>query len=188
MPAVNMTWNVEAVIIHQWTLVNLYDSSIGDGTSIAAFVEIGGAVIGARCKIGCQAYICPGTVIGDDVFVAHGARFCNVKFPKAYVSQKDSLKGAVVKDRATIGAGAIILPGVTIGEGAFVAAGAVVTSDVSPNTVVAGIPAKTIASEKDRKWMEKYSLIDFAMIAKYWAEDPIEDRKESYEQGFPEDR
>lgn len=36
------------------------------------------------------------------------------------------------------------MPGVTIGENAVVAAGAVVTKDVLPNTVVAGVPAKVI--------------------------------------------
>jgi acetyltransferase-like isoleucine patch superfamily enzyme len=43
-----------------------------------------------------------------------------------------------------IGAGALILPGVTVGEGAVVAAGAVVTRDVPPRKVVAGVPARPI--------------------------------------------
>ena len=37
-----------------------------------------------------------------------------------------------------------ILPGVTIGEGAVVAAGAVVTRDVPPYAIVAGIPARVV--------------------------------------------
>ena len=44
-----------------------------------------------------------------------------------------------------IGANATILKGVTIGEGAIISAGAVVTKDVRPYTVVAGVPAKEIA-------------------------------------------
>lgn len=47
---------------------------------------------------------------------------------------------------AWIGAHAIILPGVIIGDGAVVAAGAVVADNVSPNTVVGGVPAKIIKS------------------------------------------
>ena len=43
-----------------------------------------------------------------------------------------------------VGVNATILPGVTIGEGAIVAAGAVVTKDVPPRTLVAGIPAKVV--------------------------------------------
>ena len=45
---------------------------------------------------------------------------------------------------AHIGSRAVILPGITIGEGSTVAAGAIVTKDVPPFTVVAGIPAKVI--------------------------------------------
>ncbi|AUD00397.1 sugar O-acetyltransferase [Spirosoma pollinicola] len=52
----------------------------------------------------------------------------------------------VIKRNAWIGAGATILPGVTIGENSIVAAGAVVSRDVPPNTVVAGIPAKVVKS------------------------------------------
>lgn len=50
----------------------------------------------------------------------------------------------VVKRNAWIGAGATILPGVTIGENAVVAAGAVVSRDVPPNMVVAGVPARVV--------------------------------------------
>lgn len=50
----------------------------------------------------------------------------------------------VIGDRAWLGPRAIILPGVSIGEGAVVAAGAVVTKDVEPFSIVAGIPAKKI--------------------------------------------
>lgn len=48
----------------------------------------------------------------------------------------------VVQDRAFLGTRALILPGVTIGEGAVVAAGAVVTHDVEPYAIVAGVPAR----------------------------------------------
>lgn len=54
----------------------------------------------------------------------------------------------VVADRAWLSFRSTILPGVTVGEGAVVAAGAVVTRDVSPFTVVAGIPAKEIGQRR----------------------------------------
>lgn len=54
-----------------------------------------------------------------------------------------------VKRKALIGAGAIILPGVIIGEYAQVGCGAVVTKDVEPYTVVAGVPAKKIKDKID---------------------------------------
>lgn len=49
-----------------------------------------------------------------------------------------------IGDHAWIGSRAMILPGVTVGRGAVVAAGAVVTKDVPPLTIVAGVPAKPI--------------------------------------------
>ena len=47
----------------------------------------------------------------------------------------------VIEDFVWLGPRAIVLPGVTIGKGAVVAAGAVVTKDVAPYAVVAGVPA-----------------------------------------------
>ena len=44
-----------------------------------------------------------------------------------------------------IGSRAMILPGVTVGRGAVVAAGSIVTKNVAPMTVVAGVPAKRVA-------------------------------------------
>jgi acetyltransferase-like isoleucine patch superfamily enzyme len=50
-----------------------------------------------------------------------------------------------IEDGAWLGAHAVILPGVTIGAGAVVAAGAVVSRDVAPNSIVAGVPARVVA-------------------------------------------
>lgn len=49
-----------------------------------------------------------------------------------------------IKKGASIGSNATIVAGVTIGENALVGAGAVVTKDVPPRTVVAGVPAKVL--------------------------------------------
>lgn len=57
--------------------------------------------------------------------------------------------GIVVGDRAWIATRAMVLAGVTIGEGATVAAGAVVTRNVEPYAVVAGVPAKPIGRRPD---------------------------------------
>jgi serine acetyltransferase len=49
-----------------------------------------------------------------------------------------------IGDRVFIGYGAVVMPGLTIGSDSVVGAGAVVTKDVPPNTVVAGVPARVI--------------------------------------------
>jgi len=58
----------------------------------------------------------------------------------------------MIDDRAWIGSHTIILHSVHIGEGAVVAAGAVVTHDVRPFTIVAGIPAKEIGERNRDLW------------------------------------
>ncbi|WP_290596754.1 MULTISPECIES: acyltransferase [unclassified Archaeoglobus] len=59
------------------------------------------------------------------------------------------LKPVVIKRNAYIGAGALILPGVTVGEFSIVAAGAIVTRDVPPGKIVAGVPAKVIGDTSE---------------------------------------
>jgi phosphonate metabolism protein (transferase hexapeptide repeat family) len=61
-----------------------------------------------------------------------------------------------------IGHGAIIMPGISIGHGAVVAAGAVVTKDVEPFAIVAGVPAKRI------KWRFKKSIRERIIALAWW--------------------
>jgi acetyltransferase-like isoleucine patch superfamily enzyme len=130
--------------------VNLYGCTLGDGTQVGPFVEIQrGAVVGALCKISSHSFICAGVEIGDEVFIGHGVLFTNDKYPRATteegVLQTDGdweLGRTVVRRRASIGSGAVILSGLTIGENATIGAGAVVTRDVPPGAVVAGVPGR----------------------------------------------
>jgi acetyltransferase-like isoleucine patch superfamily enzyme len=55
------------------------------------------------------------------------------------------LRGVTIEEDVSIGPGAIIMPNVTIGRASVVTAGSVVTTSVSPNTVVQGNPARAIA-------------------------------------------
>ena len=140
------------VRVFQPDLVNLYGCVIGDETKIGAFVEIQrGAVVGKRCKISSHSFLCEGVSIGDGVFVGHGVKFTNDIYPRA-VNPDGSLQDASdwtvvetrVEDGASLGTNSTILAGITIGKGAIVGAGAVVTRDVAPNTIVAGVPARFV--------------------------------------------
>jgi acetyltransferase-like isoleucine patch superfamily enzyme len=130
--------------------VNLYGCEVGDDSRLGAFVEIQrGARIGSRCKISSHSFICEGVTIEDEVFVGHGVVFINDRTPRAtnadgrIQSENDwQLVETVVRRRASLGSGAIIMCGVEIGEGAMVGAGALVTHDVPPHAVVAGVPAR----------------------------------------------
>lgn len=134
--------------------VNLYGCSIGDNTKVGTFVEIQkNANIGKNCKISSHTFICEGVNIEDNVFIGHNVTFINDKIPRATNddgSMQDESNWKVeetfVRKGASIGSSATIMCGVTIGERAIVGAGAVVTQDVPPNSVVAGVPAKMLRS------------------------------------------
>jgi UDP-2-acetamido-3-amino-2,3-dideoxy-glucuronate N-acetyltransferase len=147
----------EGVVIHHPDLVNMYGCSVGAGSRIGTFVEVQrGATIGRNCKISSHTFVCEGVTIEDGVFIGHGVMFINDRKPRAVNTdgslQTDAdwaLENTVVKTRASIGSNATILCGVTIGEGALVGAGAVVTRDVAPYTVVAGVPAEVKGHVED---------------------------------------
>jgi len=130
--------------------VNLYGCTVGDDTKIGTFVEIQkNAAVGRSCKISSHSFICEGVTIEDECFIGHGVMFINDKYPRATAEDgrlQTERDWHVVPTRvcrgASIGSGAVILCGVTIGEGAMIGAGAVVTQDVEPNAVVAGVPAR----------------------------------------------
>jgi acetyltransferase-like isoleucine patch superfamily enzyme len=125
-------------------LVNIYDCTIGDSTTIGPFVEIQrGVIIGKRCKIKSHTFICGGVTIENDVFVGHGVTFTNDRYPDLK-NACNIIEKTIVREGAIIGSGAVILPGIEIGEGAIVGAGAVVTKDVNANRTVVGNPAREL--------------------------------------------
>ena len=136
--------------------VNLYGCTIDDNTKIGTFVEIQkNAYIGKNCKISTHTFICEGVHIEDNVFIGHNVTFINDKYPRS-VNTDGSMQTEAdwkvvetyIRKGASIGSSATILCGVTVGENAIVGAGSVVTKDVPANSVVAGVPAKIIKSNK----------------------------------------
>ncbi len=140
------------------------DVEIGDGTKVWYFCHIQkGARIGRNCSLGQNVNISnnvcigngvkiqnnvsvyEGVEIGDDVFLGPSCVFTNDLTPRAsYPKGHENYKNTHIGRGASIGANATIVCGHNVGEFAMVAAGAVVTKDVPPYALVAGVPAKII--------------------------------------------
>lgn len=121
---------------------------IGDNCNIGQNVYVGYDVeIGNNCKIQNNVSVYDEVKLEDGVFCGPSCVFTNDLTPRAMYpkGRKGHLK-TIVRKGATIGANATIVCGHEIGEYAMVAAGAVVTKDVPPYTLVAGVPARIIGT------------------------------------------
>jgi acetyltransferase-like isoleucine patch superfamily enzyme len=91
--------------------------------------------------------------IGNNVQLTNCSLFAHdgsiAMLNRAYGVKLDRVAPVVIKDNVYIGHQAIVLPGVTIGPNALVAAGAVVSRDVAPGDVVAGVPARPVGRLED---------------------------------------
>ena len=94
-----------------------------------------------------------GITIGDGALIGHQVVLATLNHD-LNPERRKSMKAApiVIGKNVWIGAHATVLAGVSIGDNAVIAAGAVVTKDVPPMTVVAGIPAKTVKSVLKRRF------------------------------------
>ena len=110
----------------------------------------------ALLEIGNNTYLNGGSIecshhisIGNDCAIADGVRIMDNSWHVMY----SPIGGGKIEigDKVWVATGAIILPGVKIGDGAIVAAGAVVTKDVPPRCMVAGVPARIVKENVDWK-------------------------------------
>ncbi|GGF66685.1 hypothetical protein GCM10011332_21000 [Terasakiella brassicae] len=123
---------------------------IGTGCNFGQNVVVGPDVtIGNKCKVQNNVSIYAGVTLEDGVFCGPSCVFTNVNNPRAEIERKSEYRKTVVKRGATIGANATIVCGHDLGEYCFIAAGAVVSKDVAPYALMAGVPAKQIG------WMSK---------------------------------
>lgn len=117
-----------------------YRRAIGEGLSVGDHSNIGPC-----CYIGCSGHVRIGShvLMGAQVSMHaenHNTRRTDVPIDAQGVTRRD----IVIEDDCWLGGGATILAGVRVGRGAVVAAGAVVTRDVPPYAIVAGVPARVV--------------------------------------------
>jgi UDP-2-acetamido-3-amino-2,3-dideoxy-glucuronate N-acetyltransferase len=145
-------------------------ADLGDGTVVWHLAQVReDARLGRRCVIGRGAYIGTGVQLGDDVkvqnyalvyepatvgdgaFLGPAVVLTNDRYPRSVDpdgAQKRGddwdAEGVTIGRGASVGARSVVVAGVTIGDWSLVAAGAVVTRDVPPYALVAGVPARRI--------------------------------------------
>ena len=120
-------------------------TEIGENCSFGQNVVAGPDVkIGNGCKIQNNVSIYKGVTLEDSVFCGPSMVFTNVTTPRSEVNRRSEYAETMVRKGTTIGANATIVCGHELGQYCFIAAGAVVTQNVKPHAVMAGVPAKQI--------------------------------------------
>jgi UDP-2-acetamido-3-amino-2,3-dideoxy-glucuronate N-acetyltransferase len=153
--------NMDPPKIHALAVVE--DATIGAGTRIWAHAHVmAGARIGRGCNLGESVFVEGSVTIGNDVTIKNGVAlydgvtieddvflgphcvFTNDLWPRSgkYKRPASTFLPTHIGRGATLGANATMVCGHSLGAYAMVAAGAVVTKDVPPYVLVAGVPAR----------------------------------------------
>lgn len=149
---VDPTASVTASTLGRYTEVGartkLLEVELGDYSYVVNDSDIAYTRIGKFTSIAAMTRINPGNHPMERVSQSHftyraSAYFDDAQDEPDFFEWRRSQPVTIGND-VWIGHGAIVLPGRTIGDGAVVAAGAVVTKDVAPYTIVAGVPGKPV--------------------------------------------
>ena len=114
---------------------------IGSGVHIGNFGEIKDSYLGEGTKVGHFSYL-GNAQIGRDVNIGAGTITCNYDGEKKHQT--------IIKDGVFVGSDSMLVAPLELGENSSTGAGSVVTKDVPPDTVVVGIPARSIARKKKK--------------------------------------
>ncbi len=118
---------------------------------MGAVINIG-ARVGALTMIDMNAVVGARALIGKSCHIGAGAVIAGILEPP-------SARPVIIGDNVLVGANAVVLEGVKVGRGSVVAAGAVVTKNVRPGVVVAGVPAVIMKRVQDIASKDKIAIL-----------------------------
>jgi acetyltransferase-like isoleucine patch superfamily enzyme len=148
--------------------VSLKNVILGDLTYISKGTRIMNATIGKFCSIGPDCKIGLGKHPTKDYVSTHPIFFSTLKQSQITFCKEnefDEYENITIGNDVWLGSNVIVTDGVSIGDGAIIAAGSVVTKDVSPYTIMGGIPAEMIRFRFKNEEIEKLSKL------KWWNMD-----------------
>lgn len=161
MPESNTKFHFGAGRLRAWCASQMLESC-GKNVNVERLAAFGrGVALGDRSGIGIRASIGERTHIGNDVMmgpdcviytVSH--RFDRTDIPMSQQGYTPIMPVTIGND-VWIGGRVTIMPGVNIGDGCVIGAGAVVTHDIPPYSVAAGVPAKVIRTRKSTEGEKK---------------------------------
>ena len=148
--------------------VYIAGSSIGDYSYVETGCRISAATIGRFCSIAPYALVglaehpVEGFVSTHPMFYRHAPGY---GYDLLDADAHTGITPTQLGNDVWVGAGACLKGGVTIGDGAVIGAGAVVTRDVEPYAIYAGVPARLVRYRFD------HEIIEFLLRFKWWERD-----------------
>lgn len=150
----NLIANLPSFHVRHWYYRNILHYAIGRESSMHMGVFVTGThiVIGDNVVINRRVYLDGriGIRIKNNVSISPEVYIISMEHDANDPNFSTQGEEVIIDDHVWVGVRAIILPGIHIGEGAVIGAGAVVTKDVEPYHIVAGVPARKIG-ERDRQ-------------------------------------
>lgn len=155
----------------------VYNSTIGDYSYVTRGTLIQNTKIGKfcsvseNCMIGTPSH--PTDMVSTSPVFLEGKNYLKVNF--ASIPYRNTVETVIGND-VWIGANCLIKAGVSIGDGAVIGMGAVVTKNVEPYSIVAGVPARLLRKRFDDDTVKKL------LTSKWWSWP--DDKLERYGKAF----
>ena len=158
----------------------VFTGYMGYGSYMGSYCNLT-ATIGKYCSLGNYIHVARGRHPAHDWVSTHPAFYSKAKqagftfssenrFQEEVYADPINRASVVIENDVWIGDNVLLMAGVRLKNGAIVAAGAVVTKDVEPYSIVAGIPAKVIGYRFDKEYVKVVEETEWWNKSPEWLE------------------